>query len=273
MTEADVRVYMRKLFVALSHIHDYRIIHRDIKPSKFLFHIASQEEPASLRSRYAGVLVDFGLAQLEDGCAGTRGASAISKSNANARSATNTTNVPPPKGSEKRPSSQIERFQELMQKQPAGYVINDPRMAIRAPRAGTRGFRAPEVLFKQAQQTIAIDIWSAGVILLTLLTRRYPFFQSNDDQDAIVEVACIFGHQEMARAAVRYDRDWRCNVPSVPEQAVPFEEVVRRLNPAGLAGGQFPSSEAFDFLRKCLTLDVSERITAHQALAHPFLSI
>lgn len=49
----------------------------------------------------------------------------------------------------------------------------DMRPSMKAQRAGTRGFRAPEVLLKVFQQDYAIDIWSAGVILLTLLTRRY----------------------------------------------------------------------------------------------------
>lgn len=35
----------------------------------------------------------------------------------------------------------------------AGYVRNDPRHSIRANRAGTRGFRAPEVLMRYTKQT------------------------------------------------------------------------------------------------------------------------
>jgi hypothetical protein len=34
-----------------------------------------------------------------------------------------------------------------------GYIRNDPRMIIRANRAGTRGFRAPEVLMRVTYQT------------------------------------------------------------------------------------------------------------------------
>lgn len=39
-------------------------------------------------------------------------------------------------------------------------------------RGGTRGFRAPEVLLRCTKQTVAIDIWSAGVILLSILSAR-----------------------------------------------------------------------------------------------------
>ncbi|EKX31054.1 hypothetical protein GUITHDRAFT_50958, partial [Guillardia theta CCMP2712] len=36
-------------------------------------------------------------------------------------------------------------------------------------RAGTRGYRAPEVLMGMQCQTTAVDVWAAGVVLLTLL--------------------------------------------------------------------------------------------------------
>ena len=40
-----------------------------------------------------------------------------------------------------------------------------------APRAGTPGFRPPEVLLKVKKQTVAVDVWAAGVILLSILSR------------------------------------------------------------------------------------------------------
>ena len=75
---------------------------------------------------------------------------------------------------------------------------------MKASRAGTRGYRAPEVLFKYPFQTCLVDIWSAGVILLGLVTRRFPVFQSNDDHDALVEIAYIFGKRAIRKAAAIY---------------------------------------------------------------------
>ena len=42
----------------------------------------------------------------------------------------------------------------------------------KASRAGTGGFRPPEVLLKYPRQDQKLDIWSAGVCLLTLLSKR-----------------------------------------------------------------------------------------------------
>jgi serine/threonine protein kinase len=86
------------------------------------------------------------------------------------------------------------------------------RPAKHANRAGTRGFRAPEVLFKcQSQSTSSsphgsgvdeeIDIWSCGVILLSFLSIRFPFFNSTDDVDAMIELTSIFGRHNMEACA------------------------------------------------------------------------
>ena len=37
MTVEETRVYMRALFQALSHVHSFYVIHRDIKPGNFLY--------------------------------------------------------------------------------------------------------------------------------------------------------------------------------------------------------------------------------------------
>ncbi|XP_029971650.1 cell division cycle 7-related protein kinase isoform X1 [Salarias fasciatus] len=70
-----------------------------------------------------------------------------------------------------------------------------------APRAGTSGFRAPEVLTKCPNQDTAIDVWSAGVILLALLSGRYPFFKASDDLVALTQIMSVRGSRETIQAA------------------------------------------------------------------------
>lgn len=48
----DIRCYLRALLKALAHVHSHKIIHRDVKPSNFLYDLEKR----------TGVLVDFGLA-------------------------------------------------------------------------------------------------------------------------------------------------------------------------------------------------------------------
>lgn len=48
---------------------------------------------------------------------------------------------------------------------------------------------------------LAIDMWSAGMILLFFLAGKFPLFQSNDDVEALLEIACIIGRRRMEKAA------------------------------------------------------------------------
>ena len=47
----------------------------------------------------------------------------------------------------------------------------------------------------------AIDIWSAGVIFLSLLSGRYPFFKADDDMSALAQIISVIGSKEMKEAA------------------------------------------------------------------------
>ncbi|ELR13598.1 Cell division cycle 7related protein kinase, partial [Acanthamoeba castellanii str. Neff] len=136
----------------------------------------------------------------------------------------------------------------------------------RAGRAGTRGFRAPEVLMRSTYQTTALDVWSAGVILLCILTTRYPFFHSPDDMTALAEVACITGTNELQQTAALLEKrvlfpearakmDWRALCLSLTANKNVYD---------------FPP-EVFDLLDRCLTPNPCLRITAAEALHHPFL--
>ncbi|XP_029381146.1 cell division cycle 7-related protein kinase [Echeneis naucrates] len=80
-----------------------------------------------------------------------------------------------------------------------------------APRAGTPGFRAPEVLTKCPNQGTAIDIWSAGVILLSLLSGRYPFFKASDDLIALTQIMTICGSRETIQAAKSFGKAVVCS--------------------------------------------------------------
>ncbi|KAH9641985.1 hypothetical protein HF086_010497 [Spodoptera exigua] len=75
------------------------------------------------------------------------------------------------------------------------------RGAPRAARAGTQGFRPPEVLLKYPHQTTAVDNWAAGVVLASALTARYPFFRASDDVAALAELADLVGTEPLQRAA------------------------------------------------------------------------
>ncbi|XP_066992732.1 cell division cycle 7-related protein kinase [Anabrus simplex] len=180
-----------------------------------------------------------------------------------------------------------------------------------APRAGTPGFRPPEVLLKYPHQTTAVDIWATGVIMLCILSGCYPFFRSPDDVTALAEIMTVFGTEDVKKIAVNLGRSVLCSQHRVALDLRKLCERLRRLrkerklqqtsgvpvpvralpvcpdceNPVekddgclcrkpgsapSVLRGEFPES-AYDLLERLLDLNPETRITAAEALEHPFI--
>ncbi|KAG6016555.1 hypothetical protein E4U43_003550 [Claviceps pusilla] len=244
MTTHDIAIYLRSLFTALRSVHEHKILHRDIKPTNFLYDPSTQH----------GVLVDFGLAERE----GSDSKPCLCHEHREMRKHRQTNSV---------------WAQTATTSQP-GYPKSDTRLSKRANRAGTRGFRAPEVLFKCTEQTTSIDIWSAGVILLTILSKRFPFFNSADDVEAMIEIATIFGSKRMKAAGLLHGCVFETNIPTIGQQGFTMEKIILwstcRTDDKPLTAEE---KLAVRFLERCMELDPTRRITAEQALEHPFLQI
>uniref|UniRef100_A0A3Q0SYM8 non-specific serine/threonine protein kinase n=1 Tax=Amphilophus citrinellus TaxID=61819 RepID=A0A3Q0SYM8_AMPCI len=340
----EVRLYIYHLLKALKHIHQFGIIHRDIKPNNFLYN----------RKRKTYALVDFGLAQgtcdtqiellkvvrqrsSQKGGGSTGKQEATQRSKAPAKlssktttvsdltglrkssrpvfgernlnsytpAPTNTKQVVKPRRTDDAASQKYSsatrgplpvRTQNSSQKPvQQGLTCNCyltdrvcniclSRKPQVAPRAGTPGFRAPEVLTKCPNQGTAIDMWSAGVILLSLLSGRYPFFKASDDLIALAQIMTIRGSRETVKAAKSFGKAVVCSRelprqdlrtlcerlrgrrPSPDNEVTPLPE---RKAEEDEGGWDRVPDEAYDLLDKLLDLNPSTRITATQALQHP----
>ncbi|KAL8943260.1 MAG: hypothetical protein Q9216_001171 [Gyalolechia sp. 2 TL-2023] len=201
-----------------------------------------------------GVLVDFGLAERE----GTDCTHCLCQDNNQNR------------------RIKIESSKAFGQSPASGYPKNDQRPSRRANRAGTRGFRAPEVLLKCTAQTTKIDVWSVGVILLTILCQRFPFFNSADDVDALIEIASIFGQKRMKACALLHGTIFECSLPTVGDKGFLLKQIVQwsvsAVRPDEREEIDPEIMECINFLDLCLELDPRKRISARRALSTDFLA-
>ena len=149
-------------------------------------------------------------------------------------------------------------------------------LLTRPNRAGTRGFRPPEVLISSTNQTSAVDVWSAGILLISILTARHPFFRttSRDLLVSLCELAAIFGTRELQALAAAENMTIQFP-PPLDRQDGPacssLEEFCRQYRSSDV-----PTFEEigmpkgiFNLLDSMLQIDPKRRITARQALAHP----
>ncbi|KLT38754.1 kinase-like protein [Cutaneotrichosporon oleaginosum] len=268
MDPPKIRAYMTCLLRALKDIHARGIIHRDVKPANFLFDYESGH----------GVLVDFGLAErYQSPREATCQHEPATRSHLHGqRCRTDDTLTVEQAVYDARKRSRAGEGK-------VGFRQEDARPAVKTNRAGTRGFRAPEVLFKCPDQTVAIDVWSAGVILLSILSHKFPVFNSSDDVEALMEIAALFGRNSMQRCAMLHNRTFISNVPTLDEPPESLASLILRLNPHLYTPHQpDPTPEealehilavdcALDLCAKLLHVDSTRRITAAQALRHRFL--
>lgn len=93
-----------------------------------------------------------------------------------------------------------------------------PRKSVE--RSGTRGYRvsrsifspgletdqlqAPEVLLHCTSQTTAIDVWSIGIVALCFILQRKVLFNAENDTEALLELAHLFGTDEMCWTGVQH---------------------------------------------------------------------
>ncbi|XP_023222663.1 cell division cycle 7-related protein kinase-like [Centruroides sculpturatus] len=145
-----------------------------------------------------------------------------------------------------------------------------------APRAGTPGFRAPEVLLKYQSQTTAVDMWAAGVIFLSLLTKKYPFFRASDDLSSLAEITCIVGSKRLQQAALSIGK--RVFL-SIQKPKVDFKLLCQRIQSIQRNSENVPNEpentipeSAYNLLGRLLDPNPLTRITAQQACAHQFIT-
>lgn len=225
-----IKDYMRQLLAALEYVHQHGVIHRDVKPTNFLYDLETRR----------GVLADFGLAEINSDIG-----RCVCRTGGLARHP-----APPKQGR---------------------YRQNDMRPSRRANRAGTRGFRAPEVLFKCTSQTSKIDLWAAGVILLMFLAKRFPFFNSLDDSEAIVEIAAIRGRSKLQKCALLHGAALEINIPTIKEHGHSWGQLVEWCR-EGSSATDPPNPEAISLLGNLMSIDFRTRFSASEALAHPYFT-
>ena len=146
------------------------------------------------------------------------------------------------------------------------------RRSQKVSRAGTPGFRPPEVLLKSAHQTTAVDLWAVGVIFISAMTRTYPFFRAPDDVTNLAEMLAIFGTKALTEAASQYGKRL---VTSAHVEPWNLELMCACLAGRGRdkdysVATALVTKESVDLLKNLFALNAAARITAEDALKHPF---
>lgn len=136
-------------------------------------------------------------------------------------------------------------------------------------RVASRYFKGPELLVDYQMYDYSLDMWSLGCMLASMIFRKEPFFHGHDNYDQLVRIAKVLGTEDLFAYLDKYniELDPRFNDILSRHSRKRWERFVHSENQ------HLVSPEALDFLDKLLRYDHYERLTAREAMEHPYFGI
>ncbi|XP_069163583.1 extracellular signal-regulated kinase 2 isoform X2 [Procambarus clarkii] len=126
----------------------------------------------------------------------------------------------------------------------------------------TRWYRAPEILLNSKRYTLGVDMWSLGCILGEMLLGK-PMFPGSSTLDQIERIMSIISppcREDLHLVSSQY-ASTLLSKPHGGRTPKPLKDI--------LAGAP---NDAIDLIEKLLVFSPDKRLTAEQALKHPYVA-
>ncbi|KAJ7075116.1 kinase-like domain-containing protein [Mycena belliarum] len=125
----------------------------------------------------------------------------------------------------------------------------------------TLWYRAPDVLLGSRTYSTSIDLWSCGCIFAEMIS-GIPLFRGKDNNDQLLHIMKILGtpsHQQLSKMLKDSPEIVLKDFPPMPKANL--AQVIPKASPLAL-----------DLLERLLKFDPSERLSAADALSHPYFT-
>ncbi|KYQ99975.1 hypothetical protein DLAC_11554 [Tieghemostelium lacteum] len=133
-------------------------------------------------------------------------------------------------------------------------------------KVASRHYKPPELLVNMFDYDYSLDMWSLGCFFAGMILDRDPFFNGQDNNDQLLQITKVLGTDELLRYLDKYGLELNEEQESMIKQYskknwdryIPYEndDIAHPL--------------AIDFLDKLLKFDPQERLTAKEAMNHPY---
>jgi len=149
-----------------------------------------------------------------------------------------------------------------------GLAENYSPSKIYSVRVCTRCYKAPELLIDMERKnyTQAIDMWGVGCIMATLLFHSMPFFRAKENDELLVKIVNVLGTEDF--------HSWtkKANL-KVSDELLEKLGKAKKVSWTSLihdSNSSVVTLEALNLLDNLLCYNPANRITAKQALNHPY---
>lgn len=134
-------------------------------------------------------------------------------------------------------------------------------------KVATLWYRAPELLMKESHYGAAVDIWSVGCIMGEILTGK-PLFNSDSELAALQNICNLVGTPKQDEWPEFYGLLKAQEITNFPNYSARWRTVFplpsRSFDPGAL------TAAGLDLIKGLLTMNPQHRITAVEALNHPY---
>lgn len=125
----------------------------------------------------------------------------------------------------------------------------------------TRWYRAPEILLGSTRYTKGVDMWAVGCILGEMMVGK-PIFPGNSTMNQLERVLEATGKPPAADVDAMRSPFAATMIDSLPAiRQKPLAEMFPSASP-----------EALDLIARCMQFNPDKRITAYEALRHPYVA-
>lgn len=134
-------------------------------------------------------------------------------------------------------------------------------------RVATRNFKGPELLLDFKYYDYSLDIWSLGCTLAAMVFKKLPFFFGKSNTDQLVQIVRVLGTIELQKYLKKYSLRLSLEFDDLSfSKPKPWTKFINTDNQ------HLISEEFLDFIDKVLKFDHQERLTAKEAMAHPYFN-
>lgn len=133
-------------------------------------------------------------------------------------------------------------------------------------------YKAPELLLGYPYYDYSVDMWAVGCILAELMFQKHPFFSGKDPMDQMLKIVKALGTKKLGEYAetfkIEIDSSMKDLLGKHSEKAWETSKLIDK----NLPNAEEIQNSFVDLLSKLLQYDHTKRLTAREALEHPFLA-
>ncbi|AET39422.1 casein kinase 2 catalytic subunit CKA1 Ecym_4364 [Eremothecium cymbalariae DBVPG len=135
-------------------------------------------------------------------------------------------------------------------------------------RVASRFFKGPELLVDYRMYDYSLDLWSFGTMLASMVFMKEPFFHGRSNTDQLVKIVRVLGSEDFEKYLMKYQI-------TLPREFMDMDQYIRRpwkrfINDTNRH--LCDNEEVIDLIDNVLKYDHHERLTAREAMQHPWFA-